>query len=282
MKGLDEDECSVKPVPFTVQYIKCFYSSVLFYCLWFFLSQQGWAFTFLFVPGRGGPFEMIDFMSLACLPSTAISPPFTSTFTLFLPSRSFLSLLHLLLTSSSFSPFLHVFFFCIYSSFLSPCPCLKGPLGALWFVCWKAYRHHRRHHWNLALFLPRSLPFPLSLSPFFFSSSLFNVEVLSNCWLLLWFGGNGIFRRMPHTMASIHSRPPPPTPPHHTHTLQRTNIGGSWSWDGIWHLHTQIWIVKLQTLPRIIHAKAICCWWGTWTFLVMVPCFWKNYKDVTR
>lgn len=47
-------------------------------------------------------------------------------------------------------------------------------------------------------------PLPFPLSPFF-PSSLFNVEVLSNCWLPLWLGGNGIFRRMPHAVASIHS-----------------------------------------------------------------------------
>lgn len=54
--------------------------------------------------------------------------------------------------------------------------------------------------------LPRScLFFPSSLCAPFFSSSLFNVEVLSNCWLLLWLGGNGIFRRMPHAVALTHS-----------------------------------------------------------------------------
>lgn len=31
MKGLDEDECSVKPVPFTVQYIKCVFFPLFFF-----------------------------------------------------------------------------------------------------------------------------------------------------------------------------------------------------------------------------------------------------------
>lgn len=99
----------------------------------------------------------------------------------------------------------------------SSCPCLEGPTRGLWFVCWKAYQHHRRRHWNLSLFSlfspsPCSLPFPSSLSSLslFFPFSLFNVEVLSNCWLPLWLGGNGIFRRMPHAVASVHSWAPPP------------------------------------------------------------------------
>jgi len=75
--------------------------------------------------------------------------------------------------------------------------------------------------------LPRSrLFFSSSFSSLLFSSSLFNVEVLSNCWLLLWLGGNGIFRRMPHAVALTHSW----VPPSHTQTLKHTNIGGYRQW----------------------------------------------------
>lgn len=186
MKGLDEDECSVKPVPFTVQYIKCvFFPSVLFYCLWFFLSQQGWAFMFwgrCLCQGGVGPSNWSTLcLSYVSSLLTLISPSFWPRF--FFPAHSFIVFIPFLFSSSppDFHPFSWCFF-CIYSFFLFPCPCLKGPLGALWFVCWKAYQHHRRHHWNLALFsLPRSLTFPLSPFYIFFSSSLFNVEVLSNC-----------------------------------------------------------------------------------------------------
>lgn len=149
------------------------------------------------------------------------------------PSFTFACDLFLFLpSSSSLYPFL-IFFPSLLAPLLRPPlrsrPCLEGPMGALWFVCWKAYQHHRRHHWNLSLlslfflftlslapslFFPSSLFLSRSLS-FFFPSSLFNVEVLSNCWLPLWLGGNGIFRRMPHAVASIHSRVPPSN---HSHT----------------------------------------------------------------
>lgn len=174
MKGLDEDECSVKPVPFTVQYIKCVFSP-----LCSFLLPMVFPFTTgvsvhvlrtMFVPGWGGPFELINFMSFLCFPSAdthfAVIPP---RFIFSLPTRCnpfFVFFPFLICSSLLPSPFLPFSwcFFCIYSFFLFPCPCLKGPLGALWFVCWKAYQHHRRHHWNLALFslalsLFLSLPF---------------------------------------------------------------------------------------------------------------------------
>lgn len=103
-----------------------------------------------------------------------------------IPLRSFwfsfiITLLHPLSLSSPCLLFLASFL----SSFSLPPPsshpflsfllfsslCLEGPMGALWFVCWKAYRHHRRHHWNLSLFLAHvfffslALPSPLSLFP---------------------------------------------------------------------------------------------------------------------
>lgn len=73
--------------------------------------------------------------------------------------------------------------------------------------------------------LPCSLCFPSSPSSLslFFPSSLFNVEVLSNCWLPLWLGGNGIFRRMPHAVASIHSWAPHPHPHPITHRHRHTH-----------------------------------------------------------
>lgn len=172
------------------------------------------------VPGWGGPFTFITFCLSLVVPSlTFISrhslPDLFSSCPLV---HSFLSLLALLLTSSSsFSPFLSVFL----HIFLLPLP-LSLP---------------QRSHGSPVVCLLEGIPTPppppleprsfftparslflsLSLSLYlflFFSSSLFNVEVLSNCWLLLWFGGNGIFQRMPHAMASIHSRVSPPSCTH--------------------------------------------------------------------
>lgn len=127
----------------------------------------------------------------------------------------------------------------LFLSIRPPPPCLEGPMGALWFVCWKAYRHRRRHHWNLSLFSSPSASLARSLAPSSFSSSLsplslfslplFNVEVLSNCWLLLWLGGNGIFRRMPHAVALTHSR----VAPNHTHELEDTNKGAYQPWSRV-------------------------------------------------
>lgn len=137
----------------------------------------------VFVPGCGGPHEFVNSVSFShfsllsflqtplalfliyyLFAQSAPSPPLLFTCCLCFPTSSsysssplfLFSSLSLPLSFSSFSP----------PSFQSLClpsaPCLEGPMGALWFVCWKAYQHHRRHHWNLSLF---SL---LALAPFFF------------------------------------------------------------------------------------------------------------------
>lgn len=152
----------------------------------------------IFVPGCGGPHEFVNSVSFshflsAVIPfsvshllsrslirSLASSFPGTlPTFPdfLFVPLSSLFTLPFLfLLMSSSFDPFLLVLPLPARSSLPPPRSptCLEGPMGALWFVCWKAYQHHRRHHWNLSLVLsllplPRSLLFSLFplLSPFF-------------------------------------------------------------------------------------------------------------------
>lgn len=185
----------------------------------------------IFVPGCGGPHEFVNSVSFshflsAVIPfsvshllsrslirSLASSFPGTlPTFPdfLFVPLFSLFTLPFLfLLMSSSFDPFLLVL----------PLPARSSlpPLALLLAskVPWEPCGSSAGRHTNttaattgtslsfslFSLFLARfffsPLPSPLSL----FSSSLFNVEVLSNCWLLLWLGGNGIFRRMPHAVA---------------------------------------------------------------------------------
>lgn len=215
----------------------------------------------MFVPGCGGPHEFVNSVRLSHFVSAVIplsprsvshllSPwsivPVSSSCSRFFssfPSTSPLDLLpclfilpFLFLPSSSSSLFLP-------PSLFSRSPlCLEGPMGALWFVCWKAYQHHRRHRWNLSLFslftlFPAQLLFSSPSLLSLFSSSLFNVEVLSNCWLLLWLGGNGIFRRMPHAVALTHSSAPPSpslslthTHTHNTRTLKHVNLGGYSQW----------------------------------------------------
>lgn len=80
----------------------------------------------MFVPGWGGPFELINFMSFLCFPSAdthfAVIPPQIYFFPAhpLQPVLCFLSLLDLLLTSSfSFSPLFLMFFLHI---FLLPLP----------------------------------------------------------------------------------------------------------------------------------------------------------------
>lgn len=154
----------------------CFFSPL------FFFTAYGFSFhnrrvsvhvlRTMFVPGWGGPFEFINFMSFLCFLSTDTHLPVIPSQIYFFPAHSFIVFFPFLFSSSLLLPDFHPFsrcFFCIYSFFLFPCPCLKGPLGALWFVCWKAYQHHRRHHWNLALFsLARSLFLSLPFIYFFF------------------------------------------------------------------------------------------------------------------
>lgn len=217
MKGLDEDECSVKPVPFTVQYIKCvFFPPLFFFTAYGFsfhnrgerscseddvCARVGWAlridqlYVFLMFPLRGHSFRRHS-PQIYFFPAHPLQPVLC-----------FLSLLDLLLTSSfSFSPLFLMFFLHI---FLLPLPLSlpqRSP-GSPVVCLLEGIPTPPPPPLEPRSFLPRSLAFPLSpfLKKIFFSSSLFNVEVLSNCWLLLWFGGNGIFRRMPHAMASIHS-----------------------------------------------------------------------------
>lgn len=189
----------------------------------------------MFVPGCGGPHEFVNSVSFSHFLSAVIP---LSPLVLFLIYHFLLSLcpyFHFFLSPSSASPLSPFSIpFSLFSILLlpspSPCspPCLEGPMGALWFVCWKAYQHRRRHHWNLSFLSLRPLPCSLLFSPLpsplslsLFSSPLFNVEVLSNCWLLLWLGGNGIFRRMPHAVALTHSW----VPPNHTHKPRDTNKG---------------------------------------------------------
>lgn len=224
MKGLDEDECSVKPVPFTVQYIKCVFFPLFFFTAYGFsfhdrgerwcsedsvCARVGWALP-----------PIYHFTSCSCFADNHL-PSLASRFIFSPPACSFFSF-----SSSSPPHFFLVVFLCVFLHiFPLPLP-LSLP---------------QRSHGSLVVCLLEGIPTPPpppleprsflpSLAPFsslflslylfcFFSSSLFNVEVLSNCWLLLWFGGNGIFRRMPHAMASIHSRVSPPSCTLTTHTL---------------------------------------------------------------
>lgn len=129
----------------------------------------------MFVPGCGGPHEFVNSMSFSHFLSAVIPFPLSFCFSFSIalhnhhchlpscclcfltsPSSTFLSfhsplpLPPFFLLFSSLSPFSPS----SSSLHLPPCspPCLEGPMGALWFVCWKAYQHRRRHHWNLSLF----------------------------------------------------------------------------------------------------------------------------------
>lgn len=226
MKGLDEDECSVKPVPFTVQYIKCvFFPPLFFFTAYGFsfhnrgerscseddvCARVGWAlridqlYVFLMFPLRGHSSRRHS------LPDLFFPCPPVATRSLFsFPSWSAPHFFLLI-----FSPFLDVF-----SAYIPSSSSLVLASKVPWEPCGLSAGRHTNTTaatTGTSLFSPSLSRFS-SLSPFFkffFSSSLFNVEVLSNCWLLLWFGGNGIFRRMPHAMASIHSRVPPPSEIH--------------------------------------------------------------------
>ena len=253
MKRLEEDEwCTMlcEPVPFTV------HKMCVFYRLWFFPSTPGVSVRVLrpmFVPGCGGaPWicQLCVFLSfsLCCHP-----PPHTSVYHLSSPcSINFCRLLSRWLATIVSSQVLFILFPLSFHSPLPlppfflpsllflpppPPPCAFPPLSSL----------PRRSHGSLVVRLLEGIPTPppppleplslLSLRPlprslrcFFFSlpspllslslfsSSLFNVEVLSNCWLLLWLGGNGIFRRMPHAVALTHSWVSPDLTHTHTHT----------------------------------------------------------------
>lgn len=172
MKGLDEDECSVKPVPFTVQYIKCVFFPLFFLLPMVFPFTTGLSFRVLrtvFVPGWGGPFKFITlclsvvsplltFISCHSLPDLFCSCPLV---------HSFLSLPDLLLTSSSsFSPFLHVFL----HIFLIPLP-LSLPQrshGSLVVCLLEGIPTPPPPPLEPRSFLLCSLPFPLSLYLFFY------------------------------------------------------------------------------------------------------------------
>lgn len=96
MKGLDEDECSVKPVPFTVQYIKCVFFFPLF-------SFTAYGFSFHYRGERscsedsvcarvGWALQIYHFISFSYFAFADIHlPSFTSRFILFLPTCSFFS-----------------------------------------------------------------------------------------------------------------------------------------------------------------------------------------------
>lgn len=142
----------------------------------------------MFVTGCGGTHEFASSVTFSRSPPTVIP----------LPSRSVSHLLSprsIARVDSSLSGLLPLFpsFLLVspYSSSLLPIlafllPCLspisppsfppweEGPMGALWFVCWTAYQHHRRHHWNLSLSLcspsPSLLFFPLLCFSFFLLS----------------------------------------------------------------------------------------------------------------
>lgn len=178
----------------------------------------------MFVPGCGGPHEFVNSVSFSHFLCAVTPTPLCFSFTTSLLDHP-LSCYLCFLTSPSHSPLPFSPFFLLFPSFS---PCSPPPqLSSL----------PRRSHGSLVVRLLEGIPTPpppplepLSFSLFalclaryfffssslstlslFFSSSLFNVEVLSNCWLLLWLGGNGIFRRMPHAVALTHSWVPPVT-----------------------------------------------------------------------
>lgn len=263
----------------------------------------------MFVPGCGGPHEFVSSVSFshflpAVIPfplslwfSFIISSPnhprpllsrSLATFVSLLPPHSLPSFIYILPflflpPSSSFYPSL-LFFPPSSSSLLLPSALLLASK-----VPWEPCGSSAGRHTNTTAATAGTSLFSLSspshsLAPFFssslsslslslFSSSLFNVEVLSNCWLLLWLGGNGIFRRMPHAVASIHSW----VPPNHTHTLEHTNIGG---------YGRRISTLMCTSLDSKnadnvkMHAKTRCHWWMHERFkLRSWVC--KRYKDVT-
>lgn len=176
------------------------------------------------MPGCGGPQQFVNSVSFSHFPAVVTHVPLCSvshllalcTVSTVLPSSYLLPVFVSLLPIHSLPPLLHVLppllipfsappplflslprrsherlVVCLLEGIPTPPP---PPLEPLSFLS------------LFALSLARCLfPLPFPLSPSFFPSSLFNVEVLSNCWLPLWLGGNGIFRRMPHAVASIHS-----------------------------------------------------------------------------
>lgn len=186
----------------------------------------------IFVPGCGGPHEFVNSVSFSRFLSAVI--PFSvshllsrslirslaSSFPGTLPT--FPNFLFVPLSSLFHSPFPLPPYVLLFWS-LSPCSpssCSLFPPPPLALllaskVPWEPCGSSAGRHTNttaattgtslsfslFSLFLARFFFFPLPSPLSLFSSSLFNVEVLSNCWLLLWLGGNGIFRRMPHAVA---------------------------------------------------------------------------------
>lgn len=190
MKRLAGDDwCTIlcEPDRFTVPKM-CVFLPPMF--LFFLYSTSGMSVRVLrlmFVPGCGGPHTFVSFVSLPYFPSRVIalsgfhlSPcSITSHHLRFSISLSPPPVLPFYLLCSFHFSFPHLILIFLLSLILLPFSshfCLEGPMGALWFVSWKAYQHHRRHHWNLALFSfssPSSslmsffFLFPM-LSPFFF------------------------------------------------------------------------------------------------------------------
>lgn len=173
----------------------------------------------MFVPGCGGPHEFVNSVSFSHFLCAVTPTPLCFSFTTSLLDHPpfLLSLFpyfpfSLSPSLSSLLPPLSIFF-----SLLSTPPALLPASKVPWEPCGLSAGRHTNTTaatTGTSLFLPlRPLPrsllffflFPLHSLSLFFSSSLFNVEVLSNCWLLLWLGGNGIFRRMPHAVALTHS-----------------------------------------------------------------------------
>jgi len=235
---------------FLLQYIKC----VFFYRLWFFLPLRGerscseadvcarvwWPHEYVnstsfshFLPAVIPFPPRLCFSFIISLLNQPPSPPLRFLHFLFI---LFLLFFVFSLSSSSALPPLSI----PSSFFLSLLPPPPSPRALLLAskVPWEPCGSSAGRHTNTTAATTGTSLFSLyplrSLSLSLFSSSLFNVEVLSNCWLLLWLGGNGIFRKN----ASCCGFNPFLRPPQslslslsltHTHIHTHTHTGGGFS-----------------------------------------------------
>lgn len=130
------------------------------------------------VPGRGGPFEFINFMSFSCFPSADIHLPvihfqiYSASAHSLQPVHSFLSLLDRLFTSSSsFSPFLDVF-----SAYIPSSSSLVLASKVPWEPCGLSAGRHTNTTaatTGTSLFSPSLAPFSSLPPPFFFFDFFF-------------------------------------------------------------------------------------------------------------
>lgn len=172
MKGLDEDECSVKPVPFTVQYIKCVFFPPLFFftAYGFSFHDRGerWCSEDSVCARVGWALPIYHFTSCSCFADHHL-PSLASRFIFSPPARSFFSF-------SSPSPphfFLVVFPLC-FSAYIPSSSSLVLASEVPWEPCGLSAGRHTNTTAATAgtsLFSPlaRSLFLSLSLAlPFFF------------------------------------------------------------------------------------------------------------------